>query len=274
MFFVDTHTHLYSEAFDSDRSEMVQRALSNGVEHLFLPNIDVDSIQPMYALCSEFPKNCFPMMGLHPGSVDQNWEANLSVIKDRLFHNKHIAVGEIGMDLYWDKTFIEEQKQAFRLQVNWAKELNLPIVIHARDAFDEIFSILDELNDEKLTGVFHCFTGTVEQAKHIQSYGGFKYGIGGVVTYKKSDLSEVLKTMSLSDLILETDSPYLPPVPHRGKRNESAYLTFVAEKLSDIFEVSIEKIAEVTTKNAMELFRPDASINEGYLSIKGSANKS
>lgn len=273
MILVDTHTHLFSESFNEDRREMVQRALDAGVRYLFLPNIDLDSIKPMYSLCDEFPANCFPMMGLHPGSVNEDWESNLLVIKDHLFNHKHIAVGEIGMDLYWDKTFLEQQRQAFRMQVEWAKELQLPIVIHAREAFDEIFAILDEINDENLTGVFHCFTGTEEQAKHIRSYGGFKLGIGGVLTYKKSGLDEVLKSIPLEDLILETDSPYLPPVPHRGKRNESSYLPLIAEKVADIYAVGIEKVAEITTKNALELFNPDPSINEGYLSIKGSVSK-
>jgi TatD DNase family protein len=273
MLLIDTHTHLFSDSFEEDRSQVVQRALENGIDYLFLPNIDVASIDPMYKLCQEFPENCFPMMGLHPGSVDQNWRSDLAVIKARLFENKHIAVGEIGMDLYWDKTFIEEQRQVFKTQVEWAKELNLPIVIHARDAFDEIFSVLDEINDESLTGVFHCFTGNLEQANHIKQYGGFKLGIGGVVTYKKSGLDEVLKQLSLEDLILETDSPYLPPVPHRGKRNESAFLTFIAEKLSDIYGVSVDIVAEITTRNALELFHPNPSINEGHLSVKGSLNK-
>lgn len=273
MILVDTHTHLFSESFKEDRIEMVQRALDAGVRYLFLPNIDLDSIKPMYSLCTEFPANCFPMMGLHPGSVDENWESNLLVIKDHLFNNEHIAVGEIGMDLYWDKTYVSEQRQAFRMQVEWAKELKLPIVIHAREAFEEIFAVLDEINDDNLTGVFHCFTGNIEQAEHIRSYGGFKYGIGGVVTYKKSGLDEVLKSIPLEDLILETDSPYLPPVPHRGKRNESSFLPFIAEKLSDIYAVSLDKVAEITTKSALELFHANPSINEGYLTVKGSIDK-
>ena len=186
MQFVDTHTHLFSPSFDEDRTEIVQRAIKAGVETMLLPNIDVESIEPMYNLCAQFPQNCFPMMGLHPGSVDENWEENLEIIRTNLFERKNCAVGEIGMDLYWDKTFVNEQAEAFRRQVNWAKELNLPIVIHAREAFDEIFAIVDELNDERLTGVFHCFTGTLEQAKKIQNYGGFKLGIGGVLTYKKA----------------------------------------------------------------------------------------
>lgn len=255
MQFVDTHTHLFSPSFDEDRTEIVQRAIKAGIETMLLPNIDVESIEPMYNLCAQFPQNCFPMMGLHPGSVDENWEENLEIIRTNLFERKNCAVGEIGMDLYWDKTFVNEQAEAFRRQVNWAKELNLPIVIHAREAFDEIFAIVDELNDERLTGVFHCFTGTLEQAKKIQNYGGFKLGIGGVLTYKKAGLDEILKDVDLNELILETDSPYLPPTPHRGKRNESAYLLHVAEKLADVKGITLAEVAQITTKNANELFK-------------------
>lgn len=255
MQFVDTHTHLFSPSFEEDRTEIVQRAIKAGVEKMLLPNIDIESIEPMYDLCARFPNNCFPMMGLHPGSVDEKWEENLEQIRKNLFERKNCAVGEIGMDLYWDKTFVNEQAEAFRRQVNWAKELNLPIVIHAREAFDEIFEIVDELNDERLTGVFHCFTGTLEQAKKIQNYGGFKLGIGGVLTYKKAGLDEVLKDIELSEMILETDSPYLPPTPHRGKRNESAYLLHVAEKLADVKKTSLAEVAQITTKNAHELFK-------------------
>lgn len=255
MKFIDTHTHLFSESFNDDREEVVRRAIERGVEQLLLPNIDVASIEPMYNLCAAFPKNCLPMMGLHPGSVDENVEHSLAVIKENLFQKHIVAVGEIGMDLYWDKTFLEEQKFAFAEQVKWAKELKLPIAIHAREAFDEIFAILDELNDERLSGVFHCFTGDHEQAKKALGYGGFKLGIGGVVTYKKSELPEVLKSIALEHIILETDSPYLPPVPYRGKRNESAYVLHVAEKLADVYETSLAEIARVTSKNAEDLFK-------------------
>ena len=197
------------------------------------------------------------MMGLHPGSVDEKWEENLEVIRKNLFQRTNVAVGEIGMDLYWDKTFVNEQAQVFRQQVEWAKQLELPIVIHAREAFDEIFAIVDELNDERLTGVFHCFTGTVAQAQKIKKYGGFKIGIGGVLTYKKAGLDEVLKEIDVSEMILETDSPYLPPTPHRGKRNESAYLLHIAEKLADVKQISLKEIADKTTLNARELFKLD-----------------
>lgn len=253
--YIDTHTHLFSESFSEDREKVILRAIQAGVQKMFLPNIDLASIEPMHDLESKYPIHCFAMMGLHPGSVDGNWEANLEVIRKHLFQRKYIAVGEIGMDLYWDKTFIEEQRMAFRQQVLWAKELKIPIVIHAREAFEEIFQIVDELNDDDLTGVFHCFTGTLEQANHIVNYGGFKLGIGGVLTYKKSPLEEVLEGVDLKHLILETDSPYLPPVPFRGKRNESSYLLHVAEKLADIYAVSMKVIETQTTKSALELFK-------------------
>ena len=181
--FIDTHTHLYSDSFSEDRTETINRAINAGIERLLLPNIDIHSINGMHALTDEFPNNCFAMMGLHPGNVKEDWKDQLKVMKNHLDTRKYIAIGEIGMDLYWDKTFIEEQKEAFRIQVGWAKEYDLPIVIHARDAFDEIFEILDELNDEKLTGVFHCFTGDASQAEKVISYNGFKMGIGGVLTY-------------------------------------------------------------------------------------------
>jgi TatD DNase family protein len=255
MYFIDTHTHLYSTEFDTDRTEVVENAIKAGVKTLLLPNIDVASIEPMYSLCAEFPQNCFPMMGLHPGYVNENWENDLAQIKQALFEKKNYAVGEIGMDLYWDKTFIEEQKKAFRIQIEWAKELNLPIVIHAREAFDEIFEILDELNDATLTGVFHCFTGTLEQAHKIQSYGGFYLGIGGVLTYKKSELPTVLAEIPLEQLVLETDAPYLPPTPHRGKRNESQFLLHVAEKVAEVKNCSLMEVARITSENAEKLFQ-------------------
>lgn len=253
---IDTHTHLFSEEFNEDRALVVKRAIDSGVTKLLLPNIDVDTLQPLFDLVHAFPYNCYPMIGLHPGSVDELYEIQLEKIKKAVFENKEIcvAVGEIGMDLYWDKSFVEQQKIVFREQIKWAKELSLPIVIHAREAFNEIFSILDELNDDQLTGVFHCFTGDEDQAKKVLSYGGFKLGIGGVVTYKKSTLPEVLKNIELKHLVLETDSPYLPPVPYRGKRNESSYILHVAEKLAEIYNVPLKTITDSTTANAKELF--------------------
>ncbi len=254
--FIDTHTHLYVDAFDEDRTEVVQRAIDSGVELMLLPNIDVDTIDAMHSLVDQFPENCKAMMGLHPGNVKEDWENQLQKMKELLFadHKRYIAVGEIGMDLYWDKTFIEEQKKAFAIQVEWAKELKLPIVIHARDAFQEIYDILDVLNDDSLTGIFHCFTGTKEDADKILNYGGFKLGIGGVLTYKNSKLGEVLEQVPLKNIILETDSPYLPPVPYRGKRNESSYVLHVAEKLADVYGEKLTVIEQVTTSNAKAIF--------------------
>ncbi len=253
---IDTHTHLYSEQFDTDRDTMIQRAIDAGVTKMLLPNIDVTSIQGMHDLTLRYPQNCFPMYGLHPGYVAKDWQQQLDVLHEELKANLHnaVAIGEIGMDLYWDKTCVEEQKLAFRQQINWAKEYQLPIVIHARDAFDEIFEILDEVNDDTLTGVFHCFTGTLEQAQKIMQYGGFMMGFGGVLTYKKSELPAVLAQIPLNYVLVETDAPYLPPTPYRGKRNESAYVVHVLEKMVDIFSVSYPELAEITTRNAEVMF--------------------
>lgn len=252
--YIDTHTHLYSKQFDEDRSEVVQRAIESGVTKLLLPNIDRESVAPMLELTKQFPINCFPMMGLHPCSVDLNWKDDLVFLKKQLENTRCIAIGEIGIDLYWDKTYQKEQEYAFVEQVNWAKSMNLPIVIHARDSFPEIFRLLDELNDDNLRGVFHCFTGNEEDVLKIRSYGSFLFGIGGVLTFKKSGLDAVVKSISLDEMILETDSPYLAPTPHRGKRNESGYLPLIADKLSDIFEISEKEIAQITSMNAVKLF--------------------
>ncbi|MGB0915679.1 MAG: TatD family hydrolase [Crocinitomicaceae bacterium] len=252
--FIDTHTHLFSDSFDEDREEVIQRAINAGVELCLLPNIDVDTIDAMHELEKAYPQNCYSMMGLHPGSVGEDWQAKLDVIKENLFARKYIAVGEIGMDLYWDKSHIDAQREAFKMQVEWAKELKLPIVIHARDAFQEIYEVLDELDDENLSGVFHCFTGTVEDVAKINGYRNFKFGIGGVLTYKNSKLDRVVKDIPLDKLILETDSPYLPPTPHRGKRNESSYLLHVAEKLADVHGVTLAEVEKQTTLTAKNLF--------------------
>lgn len=252
--FIDTHTHLFSDSFDEDRDLIVQKAISSGVEKLFLPNIDISSIDAMHELAAKYPQNCYSMMGMHPGYVKENWRQQLAIIEKHLFSNKYIAVGEIGMDLYWDKSFQKEQAEVFIQQVKWAKELELPIVIHAREAFQEIFDIVDELNDENLSGVFHCFTGNLEQANHILNYGKFKLGIGGVLTYKKAELEKVIDKISIEHLVLETDSPYLPPTPHRGKRNESSYLLHIAERLAEVYQITLKEVEEITTKNALEVF--------------------
>ncbi|MDG2152999.1 MAG: TatD family hydrolase [Crocinitomicaceae bacterium] len=252
---IDTHAHIYSSKFDEDRDEVVDRAEKKGVKYLLLPNIDLDSIGPMIDLCNSH-KNCIPMMGLHPCSIDAGYSNTLEKIRIELFNSKeqYIAVGEIGIDLYWDQKYVKEQSDAFRLQIQWAKELKLPIVIHARESYPEIFAVLDEENDSNLKGVFHCFSGTESDAAHILSYGGFKMGIGGTITYKKSKLPDVIKNIALEHILLETDSPYLAPRPFRGKRNESSYLSFVVTKLSEIYECSESQIIERTTLNAEELF--------------------
>lgn len=254
MIFTDTHAHLYSEQFNDDRTEVIQKAIDNGVSRIFLPNIDRTSINGMMALQQQFPNNCFAMMGLHPCSVNENYLQELKIVEENLYQHNFFAVGEIGIDLFWDKTFLKQQQEAFRTQINWAKDKNLPFVIHCRDSFNEIFEILDELNDEKMRGIFHCFTGNLEQAQHVLSYGGFKLGIGGVVTFKNSGLEQVVKEIDISNLVLETDSPYLAPVPYRGKRNESSYIINVADKLSDIYQIPIEEVAKITTQNSIEVF--------------------
>jgi TatD DNase family protein len=256
MHLVDTHTHLYSDQFKEDREEMFKRAQENGISHFFLPNIDAGSIKGMNELVAKYPKSCYPMMGLHPCSVKENVEEELKLMKNELDSStSYVAVGEIGIDLYWDKTFLKQQEYAFRKQIEWAKEKGLPIVIHCREAFQEILQILDEVNDNRLTGIFHCFTGNEEQARNILAYGGFKLGIGGVITFKNAGLDKVVKTLSLNDLVLETDAPYLAPAPYRGKRNESAYLLLVAEKLAELFEVSMEEVQQITSQNAFSIFK-------------------
>jgi len=252
--FIDTHSHLYSSQFDEDRDAVIQRALTAGVTKLLLPNVDLRSIEGMFTLERNYPGVCFPMLGLHPCSVDLDWEKTLAELKKHLNQRAFIAIGEIGIDLYWDKTFLKEQEQAFITQINWAKELQIPIVIHARDSFPEIYAILDEHNDDRLKGVFHCFSGNENDVQKILGYGGFSFGIGGVVTYKKSTLPEAIQHIPLEKLVLETDAPYLAPTPFRGKRNESAYLPYIASKISDIFEISEQEIGRITTQNAQNLF--------------------
>jgi len=252
--FVDTHSHMYSSQFDGDKKEAIDRAIKQGVDRIFLPNIDSSSIEAMHDLEKEFPNNCFAMMGLHPCSVKDNYEDELKIVKKHLSERSYKAVGEIGIDLHWDKSTLQIQQDAFRRQILWAKEYKLPIVIHARDSFDEIFDIIDELNDDSLWGIFHCFTGSIEQAEKVISYGGFKMGIGGVLTYKNSGLAETISRIDIKHLVLETDAPYLSPKPHRGKRNETSYTYYVAEKLAEVYNISLSEIAEITSQNAHEVF--------------------
>ncbi|MGP8214074.1 MAG: TatD family hydrolase [Bacteroidia bacterium] len=250
----DTHAHLFAAEFDTDRAEMIKRAVDKGITRFFLPNIDAESIQPMITTCDAFRDKCFPMMGLHPCSVFEDYEKQLAVIKEWLSNEKFYAVGEIGIDLYHDVTYAGQQKIAFRRQIEWAQEIGLPIVIHCRNSFNEVMDIVTDMKDNRLKGIFHCFSGTPEDAQRIIALGDFMMGIGGAVTYKNSTLPYVLAQVPLEHIVLETDSPYLTPVPFRGKRNESSYLYYVAEKIAEIYKLPMEKIAEITTKNSVKVF--------------------
>lgn len=253
MIFTDTHTHLYSEAFDEDRQQMIQRAIEKGVSRFFIPAIDSSYTSAMYDLEKRFSANVFLMMGLHPTSVKENFRDELDHVSEEFSKRDFVAVGEIGIDLYWDKSFLPQQIEAFRFQIKLAKEKDLPIVIHCRDAFDEIFDVLEKEKHDNLRGIFHCFTGTKEQANRAIGF-GMKLGIGGVLTFKNGKIDQFMDQISLKDIVLETDAPYLAPKPYRGKRNESAYLFEIAQKLSEVKNVSLEEIAAVTTKNANEIF--------------------
>jgi len=253
MVITDTHTHLYSNEFDEDRDEMIQRAITAGVSRLFIPAIDSTYTLSMYDLEKAYPENIFLMMGLHPTHVKNNYLEELQHVEEELSKRNFFAVGEIGIDLYWDKTHLEEQKKAFRRQIQLAKQYKLPIVIHCRDAFDEIFEVLETEKSSDLFGIFHCFSGTYEQALKAISY-NMKLGIGGVVTFKNGKIDQFLNSIDLKNIVLETDSPYLAPVPFRGKRNESSYLVNVIDKLSEIYSLPKEEIARVTTENSKQIF--------------------
>ena len=253
MTITDTHTHLYSEEFDIDRNEMIQRAINNGVTRFFIPAIDSNYIQKMYALESDYPENVFLMMGLHPTYVKDNYLDELQIVEQELANRKFYAIGEIGIDLYWDKTHLKEQQIAFRRQIQLAKKYKLPIVIHCREAFDEIFEILEEEKSADLFGIFHCFSGTYEQALQAISY-NLKLGIGGVVTFKNGKIDQFINQIDLKHLVLETDSPYLAPIPFRGKRNESSYIVNVVDKLASLYGLSSEEIALKTTENSKAIF--------------------
>jgi len=253
MMLTDTHTHLYAEQFDEDRNLVLQRALELGIKRFFIPAIDSSYYERMFALEKAYPENIFLMAGLHPTHVKSDFKDELRFVKKQLDTHTFYAIGEIGMDLYWDKTYVQEQQEAFLMQISWAKERNLPIVIHCRDAFDEIFEVLDMVNDDQLFGIFHCFTGNLEQAKRIINY-GFKLGIGGVVTFKNGGLDKFLAEIDLQHIVLETDAPYLAPAPFRGKRNESSYLLNILDKMKDVYKLNAEEIAEITTVNSKEIF--------------------
>ncbi len=251
---IDTHTHLYLEEFDQDRAETIQRAKENSIYKCILPNIDSESIPKMHQMAAEFPEFTLMAMGLHPTSVKENYNEELQIAYQELKTGKYVAVGEMGIDLYWDKSFYEQQKIAFREQTKWALEFNLPLIIHSRDSFEEIFELMDELWTPNLRGVFHCFSGNQQQAEKIIKDYRFKLGIGGVLTFKNSGLREEIKNIDLQHILLETDAPFLAPMPYRGKRNESSYMKIVAEKLAEVKEISLDEIIEKTTQNAQRLF--------------------
>ena len=254
MIITDTHTHLYSEQFDEDRDQVVQRALAAGVSRFFIPAIDSTYTKAMYSLEASYPDNMFLMTGLHPTHVKKNYLEELSHIEDQLKVREFVAIGEIGIDLYWDHSTLKLQQKVFRTQIQFAKQYDLHVVIHCRDAFDEVFHVLEEEKGSDLFGIFHCFTGNLDQALKAISY-NMKLGIGGVVTFKNGGIDRFLNKIALEYIVLETDSPYLSPVPFRGKRNESSYILNVLEKLSDLYEIPIDKIASITTENSKSIFK-------------------
>jgi TatD DNase family protein len=254
MIITDTHTHLYSEAFNEDRQTMIDRAIENNVKRFFVPSIDSTYTQAMFQLEKDFPEHVFLMAGLHPTSVKDNYLEELDHVENVLAKHKFYAIGEIGIDLYWDTSTLDIQKKAFKHQIRLARQYKLPIVIHCRDAFEEIFKVLEEEQSEELFGIFHCFTGTLEQAHRAMSY-NMKLGIGGVVTFKNGGIDKFMDQIDLKHIVLETDSPYLAPKPYRGKRNESSYIIKVLEKLSELYGISQERIAEITTQNSKDIFK-------------------
>ena len=253
MILTDTHTHIYSDAFEEDQKAMMERAIDAGIKRFFVPAVDSETTQAMYDVEKAFPNEVFLMMGLHPTHVKVNYKEELKHVEEELGKRSFYAVGEIGMDLYWDKTYVKEQQEAFEQQIIWAKKYKLPIVIHCRDAFDEVFEVLEKHKSSDLFGIFHCFTGNHEQALRAIDC-GMKLGIGGVVTFKNGKIDKFLDQIPLKNIVLETDAPYLAPTPFRGKRNESSYLLNVAQKLAEIYSVSVDEIAKVTTQNSKNVF--------------------
>ena len=258
MQFIDTHTHLYLEEFEADRSEMIERAIQAGVGTFLLPNIDRASLPAMLSLCDTWPQHCLPMIGVHPTSVKDDYLDELAMVDQQLKERKFFAIGEIGIDLYWDKTFLEQQQIVFRHQLRLAKKLHLPVAIHMRNSFEEVFAILREEAGASLRGVFHCFSGNIQQAKRVTDL-GFLLGIGGVVTFKNSGLQEVIKLTGMEQLVLETDAPFLAPAPYRGKRNESSYIPLIAEKIAILKNIPLAEVAAITTANAQKLFNIGSS---------------
>lgn len=256
MKFIDTHTHLFASEFKDDIDIVVKNAINSGVSKMLLPNIDSSTTNNMLQLCNKYPQHCFPMIGLHPCSVKKdNIDKEILHVEEMLNKNKFIAIGEIGLDLYWEKSTLSYQKVAFESQIKLAKKYQLPIVIHVRDSFNEAIEIVEKLNNENLSGVFHCFTGNIQEAERIINLQNFYLGIGGVVTFKNGGINKIINQISLDNIILETDSPYLTPTPFRGKRNESKYLVNIAQKMSEIYEIDINEIANKTSSNAINLFK-------------------
>ena len=254
MKFIDTHCHLYLDDFKDDLSDVISRAKNAGIQQFLLPNIDSESLDAMNDLAKKHADIMFPMIGLHPTSVKENYLTELNLVEQEARSRKYIAIGEIGIDMYWDTTFEQQQKEALAFQLELALELDLPVVIHMRESFNEIMEVMQNFKGKNLRGVFHCFTGTEAQAKEIIDF-GFLLGIGGVLTFKNSTLREEIANIGLEHVVLETDAPYLAPAPHRGKRNESAYIPLLAQKLAEVYQVSVEEIARQTTQNAQQLFR-------------------
>lgn len=251
--FIDSHAHIYSEQFKKDRAEVIEKSREVGVGKIYMPNVDHASIEEMLEVEEKYPDQCISMMGLHPCSVNKSFEKELYIVEEWLNKRDFVAVGEIGIDLYWDKTFQQYQKEAFKIQVQWAKEKKVPVVIHCRESFIETIELVEELKDERLTGVFHCFNGSMEDAQRVIKL-GFYLGIGGVVTFKNGGLDKVVPDIDLNYVVLETDSPYLAPSPHRGKRNEPGYIPVIAQKIADLREMPVEEIEQITTNNALRLF--------------------
>ncbi|MCZ6521088.1 MAG: TatD family hydrolase [Bacteroidetes bacterium] len=257
MKFIDTHAHIYLEQFKKDIADVVERSIENGVEKIYLPNIDHTSIDDMLELEHKFPGVCFPMMGLHPCSVDNDFEKQLYIAEDWIGKRDFNGIGEIGTDLYWDKTFWEQQQEALKIQLGWAREKKWPAILHCRESIDETIGIVKEMKHTDLRGIFHCFTGTVEQAEEIINL-GFYLGIGGVSTFKNGGLEEVLEKVDLAHMVLETDSPYLAPVPFRGKRNEPSRIPLIADRIAILKNIEVEQVGEITSQNAIKIFESDA----------------
>lgn len=254
-FYIDTHAHIYADEFKKDLADTLQRCEDQGVNKIYMPNVDHTSIDDMLEVEHRWPVRCHPMMGLHPCSVKKDFDRELYIIEEWLSKRKFSAIGEIGTDLYWDKTFWGQQQEALEIQVKWAKKYQLPVVLHCRESLDQTIEIIERLQDGNLRGIFHCFTGTIEQARKIFQL-GFLVGVGGVVTFKNGGLDKVLPELDLKSVVLETDSPYLAPVPHRGKRNEPAYIPLVSSKIAELMNCSVEEVQKITTQNASDLFNP------------------